>query len=97
MWKKGVAASALASHERNIEQKKQIKTFIHNWCMYHQDIVLKCPKNKISTTLTDLLNEIRKRYKIKDFRTIFLCYGVHNRKEFLTALQNDIIQSKNVR
>ncbi len=95
-WQKGVEFAAKKNHEKNIEYKKEIKKDIEKWVLDNKDIVLSCPKNKIRSTLSNLISMINKKYKLKDFRTLFACFdNVHNMKSFLIELQN-IIPEENV-
>ena len=78
------------------KDKKEIKKDIEKWVLENKNLVLNCPKNKIRTTLSSLINLINKKYEIKDFRSLFTCFdNVHNMKSFLIELQN-IIPEENV-
>ena len=56
----------------------------------------RCTKNKIRSTLVDLISMTKDRYDLKDFRSLFGCFDdVHNMKEFLYKLQ-EIIPEENV-
>lgn len=94
-WIKGVKASSIASHEKNIQLKKTIKHDIEQWVFSNENIVLNCPYNKITTTLKPLLEFIQDKYDIKDIRNLFACYpNINSRKAFLDKLKNIIYISK---
>lgn len=83
-------ASKIASeitHQNNLNKKEIIKKDILDWVSSNKDIVLSCQKNKISTVLEPLLNFIKEKYGIKDFRSLFICFKVGNRKDFLDKLK----------
>lgn len=86
-WVKGVANSAIASHEKNLERKEIIKRDIIQWARDNSEIVINCPYNKISTTLTGLSSLLQNKYNIKDFRSIFICFNVKNLKSLLIELK----------
>lgn len=89
---KGIGIAAEQNHSRNIENKKDIAKFILNWSQDNRDIIISCPYNKITTYLNPLLNEIDNKYNIKDFRSLFICFNVNNKKEFLTYLKDYIVK-----
>lgn len=91
---KGVYNSAKLNHERNIERKKIIKNDVIKWVFDNEDIVLKCPYNKISTNFKGLREMLHNKYNIKDLRTIFICFDVKNLKELLDKLKDTIYISK---
>lgn len=93
-WKNGVEMSAKMNHNRNLEIKKEVKETITEWAMNHEELIMNCPKNKITTTLSELLDLVYEKYNIKDIRSIFICFNVKNKKELLNELQNLIIISK---
>lgn len=75
------------THQNNLNRKEIIKKDIIDWVSSNKDIVLSCPKNKISTTLKPLFSFIKEKYGIKDFRSLFICFEVNNRKDFLDKLK----------
>lgn len=79
--------AAIVAHQHNIDSKQEIRQYIINWVTEHKDIVLDCPFNRITNTLRPMLQIIEQKYNIKDIRTLFICFNVKNRKEFLLALQ----------
>lgn len=89
-WKTGVEKAATAIHERNLERKAFIKEDIIKWCEDNRDIVLNCPKNKIKSSLSGLLEMIYAKYGIKDIRSLFVCFDVKNNKELIRAMQLSI-------
>lgn len=93
-WQKGVYNSAKLNHERNIERKKVIKEDIIKWVLDNENIVLKCPYNKISNNLIGLTEVLKNQYNIKDLRSIFICFDVRNLKELLDKLKEIIYISK---
>lgn len=94
-WKKGHANASKAMHQRNIENKKIIKQDIIEWTLNHQELVLTCPYNKISSTLNELHELIVNKYCLKDWRSIFICFDeVHSLKSLLDKLKEIIYISK---
>lgn len=79
--------AANLAHKNNLSRKEIIKKDIISWALANKDIVFSCPMNKISTTLNPLLTFIKEKYGIKDFRSLFICFGVKNRKDFLLKLK----------
>lgn len=77
-----------ARHEKTQQERYEIKQFIIKWAFDNKDIILHCPLNKITTQLKPLLEIIEEKYKIKDFRSIMLCFDITSRKKFITHLQN---------
>lgn len=75
------------THQNNLNRKEIIKKDIIDWVTSNKDIVLSCPKNKISTALEPLFSFIKEKYGIKDFRSLFICFEVNNRKDFLDKLK----------
>ena len=75
------------THQNNLNRKEIIKKDIISWVSSNKNIVLSCPKNKISTTLEPLFSFIKEKYGIKDFRSLFICFEVNNRKDFLDKLK----------
>lgn len=87
---KGIQIATEQKHADNIKQKQEITKFILNWCVENKNIIINCPYNKITTTLKHLLSKIKEKYNIKDFRSLFICFNVTSRKEFLSFLKNYI-------
>ena len=84
---KGVKSAAFKTHMQNIERKMQIKRFIIHWVKVHPNIIKHCPYNKITPTLQELINQLNIHYHIKDLRSIFICFEVHNKKQLLDRLK----------
>lgn len=85
---KASSQALITNKERNNKLKKEIKCFILAWCEQNKNIVLNCPSNKITTTLKPLLELIKSQYNIIDIRSLFKCFDVTNRKDFLLYLKN---------
>ena len=95
-WESGVKAAAHKMHEDNVQRKLIIKQDIIEWVTNNKDLVLNCPKNKIRSTLSELIEIIDQKYDISDFRSLYDCFDdVTNMKTFLTKLQK-IIPEENV-
>lgn len=78
---------------RKLTQNEMVSEFIYGWAMDNQELVLTCPKNKISTVLSDLHDLIYSAFGIMDWRTITESVGVYYKKEFLEHLQNYVRQN----
>ncbi|PLR76476.1 restriction endonuclease [Bacillus sp. V3-13] len=52
------------------ETHKEIKDYIINWSILNEQVVLSTPLNKISTTIYPLVNDIYRKFGVKDFRVI---------------------------
>lgn len=85
--KKVSELAAIKARQHNIDSKQEVKQYMIDWTTEHKDIVSNCPLNKITRTLRPMLKTIERKYNIKDIRTLFICFGVKNRKDFLSALQ----------
>lgn len=87
-WKLGVQKSGEMNHKRNLENKKIIKESIIEWVKNNKETVINCLYNKITSTLNELQNLLIKKYNLKDFRTIYICFdGVTNLKSLLDKLK----------
>lgn len=89
-WKIGVDAAKIVAHNNNLNRKKPVKDDIVDWCCNNKELVLNCPYNKISTQLKDLRQMVTEKYGIKDWRSIFICFGVKNKKSLLDELRRSI-------
>jgi group I intron endonuclease len=78
---------------RKLTQNEMLSEFIYGWAMDNQELVLSCPKNKISTMLSDLHDLIYSAFGIEDWRTIAESVGVYYKKDFLVHLQNYVRQN----
>lgn len=96
-WEKGVKISAEKNHKRNLERKKIIKESIIKWCEDNKELVMNCPKNSISKTLSELKQMLLNEYSINDWRSVYICFDVKNLKSLLAAIQNNITANENVR
>lgn len=89
MWMQGIERAATINHHRNLDNKAIVKIDVVDWVVQNRELVLNCPKNKIRSILSELIEMTKIKYKIKDFRSLFTCFGnVRNMKEFLAELQN---------
>lgn len=85
--KRASELAAIKAHQHNIDSKQEVKQYMIDWVSKHKDIVSSCPLNRIARTLRPMLKAIEREYNIKDIRTLFICFDVKNRKDFLSALQ----------
>lgn len=67
--KKATVAAAEANHKSAELKHSAFKDEVLEWSINNSDLVLSCPKNKISTTLIDL-QQIANKYNMKDWRVI---------------------------
>lgn len=95
-YMKGVLRSAEVNHQRNIERKQNIKKCIIDWIMTNKNIILNCPFNKITPTLSSLSEILYQQFNIKDIRSIFICFDVKNKKELLTKFKEIILFEENI-
>lgn len=79
--------------QRKILQNHEISSYIYQWVAENKEIVLTCPKNKISTTLQELQELIYQRFGVKDWRTIAESVGVYYKKDLLLILQDYIYEN----
>lgn len=93
-WKIGIEKAAELNHARNVENKSIISQDVVKWIMSNKDTVLKCPYNKITNHLNGLVDMLKEKHGIKDLRSIFICFGVKNKKELLDKFKEMIINSK---
>ena len=72
------------TQNRNENFKKEVL----QWCKKNKELVLKCPKNKISSTLNGIEEIAKNNYNISDWRSIsFAICGSASKKELLNYLQ----------
>lgn len=86
-WEKGVLSAKESIHKDNLERKEIIKEDIIKWVLKNKDIVDRCPYNNITKTLSDLQKMIFDKYRLKDLRSIFICFNAKNRHELLDKLK----------
>ena len=79
--------AAILAREDNINRKEIVKKDIIDWVINNREIIKNCPKNKITTVLKPMTDIIFEKYNIKDIRSLFICFSVKNRKDFLIELQ----------
>lgn len=73
------------------EKSEEVKNFVIQWAIENRDVVNNCPKNKIVTSLCDLINEVNNKFNIKDIRSISKsCCETTSKIKFLEWLQNEI-------
>lgn len=90
-YKKGIIEANKTNKIKNEEKSNHIKEFVLTWVNNNKDIVLNCPKNKITTTLSDLINNVEKEFRIKDIRSIsYNCCKSNSKIKFLTWLKENI-------
>lgn len=79
-------AAAEANHERCQKRHSSFKEEVLVWAKNNKELILTCPKNKISTTLYEL-QEISAKYEMKDWRCICqsIC-GKNTKKALLEYL-----------
>ena len=83
------ASEFLAEKRKNRNSK--IYEFVVVWAQENKDIVMSCPKNKITTTLNDLLSQCEKNFDIKDIRSIAkICCNSTSKITFLDWLKEQI-------
>lgn len=82
--------ATLVTHNKNVKTKNLIRDSIIKWCTENKDVVMNCPRNRISTTLSDLFIMLHEKYGYKDKRSYYLCFNVKSLKEFLDRIQQCI-------
>ena len=82
--------AAEITHERNLRLKEQMAFDILNWCKSNPEIIRNCPYNAITTGLQPMIDYICDKYNIMDLRSMFVCFNVSNKKEFLSYLKSKI-------
>lgn len=82
--------AAEIAHERNLKLKEQMAFDILNWCKSNPEIIRNCPYNAITTGLQPMIDYIYDKYNIMDLRSMFICFNVSNKKEFLSYLKSQI-------
>ncbi|TJX14431.1 GIY-YIG nuclease family protein [Tissierella creatinini] len=67
--------------------RDSLKKEVNDWSLNNRELILNCPKNKISTELKEIFN-IAQKYYIFDWRTISKAVsGSESRKDLLEYLQ----------
>lgn len=84
--KVATAAAAEANHQKHQERHNAFKEEALNWARTNKELILKCPKNRISTTLYEL-QKISSKYEMNDWRCICqsIC-GKNSKKALLEFL-----------
>lgn len=74
---------------------KSIKDYIIKWSIENKDIVSGTPLNKIKTTIAPLVDEIQKKYGVKDFRVIskVVFDEDRGRKELIKFMKECVMKS----
>lgn len=88
----GIINGRIAKIEKNKLLKKEIFIDILSWAKNNKDLILNCPYNKIVSTFKPLLVIIEQKYNIIDIRSLFSCFNVKSKKEFLKYLKDYIIK-----
>lgn len=88
-----IAKATKAAARNKIEKTKDRNALIQKdakeWALLHQQLILTCPLNRISTTLKGLELLILDKYGISDWRSISLAIcGAASKKELLNYLRN---------
>lgn len=86
-----IQSMGAAVHVDNLKRKEVIGRHILEWSLENKELVAQCPKNSIVTTLNPLLELTYTTYGIRDIRSLFICFGVKNKKEFLQYLQEYVV------
>lgn len=80
--------------QKNIEIKnnrnKKVLDIIYLWCINNKDLVLNCPKNKISTNFSELKSIVKNEVGVNDWRTICDSVNAKSKKDFLDILKKYI-------
>lgn len=88
---KGLNKANEVNKNKYREESLKIKEYVLNWAKENKEVVLNCPKNKIITTLNDLILCVEKEFNIKDIRSISKkCCGTNSKIKFLEWLQKNI-------
>lgn len=90
-YTKGLNKANEHNKEKQNAKSHEVKKFVLGWCENNKDIVLSCPKNKIVTTLKDLISEVQNEFNIRDIRSIaHNCCGSNSKIKFLEWMQSNI-------
>jgi len=89
---KGIQKAAEMNKESNDILKQEIAIFILDWVEHNKETILECPYNKITNHLQPLLYLINEKYHMFDIRSLFKCFNVKSRKEFLKYLKDYIVK-----
>jgi hypothetical protein len=82
-YMKGIDAANRKARERADVRFAIIKKYILEWCAVNRDKVYRCPRNKVETIYSELVSEIKEKYRIKDFRSMIRTVtGSYSRKVF---------------
>ena len=88
--KKATDAAAKSKIEKTKVRNELFNVDIHEWLKENQELVLKCPANKISTTLIEIQQIASNKYGFSDWRMIgtALC-GETSKKKLLEWLKQE--------
>lgn len=92
---KATKQAAIVNHERNLDEKMEIARDIIDWAFANKDYVLSCKFNNITNHFKPLTDFIHDKYGIFDLRSLYICFDVHNKKEFAHTLIN-IVSEENI-
>ena len=87
---KATLAAAEMNSKKALVNRNNLKNAVENWSLNNRELILNCPKNKISTELAEI-ESIAKEYALFDWRTISIAIsGKSSRKDLLLYLQKYI-------
>lgn len=75
---------------KRLERDEHLREFVLGWVANNAELVLDCPKNKISTNLNDLTISVDQEFSVKDWRVIVKAFNLDNKKDLLQYFQNYI-------
>ena len=70
------------------DRNEKVKKEIFNWSMNNKELIINIKFNSITPSLKNLLNILKTKYDIKDWRTITSILNTSNRKDFILKLQD---------
>ena len=77
------------SKKKYLERKKLITEDVKSWALENQNTIMSCPLNKITPTLSPLVEMISIKYGISDIRSIAKSFtGKYGNKNFLNELKS---------
>ena len=90
--KKATEKAAIINTERRLNRDEAFKEAIQQWASNNRDLVLTCPGNKISTTLTEIQDIAKTQFGFSDWRCIStaIC-GNPSKKEMLKCLKEMVL------
>lgn len=93
--KLGYERAAELSHNLNLERKVDIGCDIIDWAFDNKEYVMRCKYNDVTNHYKPLTDFLYEKYGIFDLRSVYICLGVDNKRDFAKSLKR-IVSEENI-